>query len=94
MTWLRRNLSTAAQPELTLASDLAVALGAELSDTGTVAIDPSGQSSVSGLYVAGDAVTPVQSVAVAAGSGARAAYALNASLPGELPSRATTVRPV
>ncbi len=73
------------QPQLALASDLAVTLGAELTDTGTVAIDPAGQSSVSGLYIAGDAATPVQSVAVATGSGARAAYAVNASLLTELP---------
>ena len=68
------------QPQLGLASGLAVALGADLTDTGTVAIDPTGQSSVAGLYIAGDAATPVQSVAVATGSGARAAYAINASL--------------
>ncbi len=68
------------QPHLTLASDLAVSLGAELTETGTVAVDPTGESGVPGLYVAGDAATPVQSVAVAAGSGARAAYAMNASL--------------
>jgi thioredoxin reductase len=73
------------QPQLTLASDLAVTLGAELTDTGTVAIDPTGQSSVPGLYIAGDAATPVQSVAVATGSGARAAYAINASLLNQIP---------
>jgi thioredoxin reductase len=76
------------QPKLTLASDLAVTLGADLTDTGSVAVDVTGQSSVPGLYVAGDAVTPVQSVAVATGSGARAAYAINASLLSELPNPA------
>lgn len=68
------------QPELTLASDLATGLGAALTETGTVAVDATGLSGVPGLYVAGDAATPVQSVAVASGSGARAAYAINASL--------------
>jgi thioredoxin reductase len=68
------------QPTLTLATDLAIALGADLTDSGSVAVDATGQTSVSGLYVAGDAGATVQSVAVAAGSGARAAYAINASL--------------
>ena len=56
------------------------ALGAELTAAGTVEADPTGLSSVAGLYVAGDAATQVQSVAVATGSGARAAYAINAAL--------------
>jgi thioredoxin reductase len=68
------------QPKLSLASDLATTLGAALTDTGSVAVDATGQSTISGLYAAGDAGSPVQSVAVAAGSGARAAYAINASL--------------
>ena len=68
------------QPQLSLASDLAASLGADLTDAGSVGVDPAGQSSIAGLYAAGDAGTPVQSVAVAAGSGARAAYAINAEL--------------
>lgn len=68
------------QPRLELASDLAASLGADLTEAGTVATDETGLSSIAGLYVAGDAATPVQSVAVATGSGARAAYAINADL--------------
>jgi thioredoxin reductase len=68
------------QPKLSLASDLAEALGAELTDDGTIATDATGRSSIPGLYAAGDAATPVQSVAVATASGARAAYAINAEL--------------
>jgi thioredoxin reductase len=68
------------QPRLSLASGLASSLGAELTDSGSVAVDATGQSGVGGLYVAGDASSPVQSVAVATGGGARAAYAINASL--------------
>jgi thioredoxin reductase len=68
------------QPQLSLASDLAASLGADLADAGGVSVDPTGQSSIAGLYAAGDAGTAVQSVAVAAGSGARAAYAINAEL--------------
>ena len=68
------------QPQLSLASGLAASLGADLTDAGSVSVDPTGQSSIAGLYAAGDAGTAVQSVAVAAGSGARAAYAINAEL--------------
>ncbi len=68
------------QPNLSLTSELAVSLGAALTEVGSVDIDASGQSSVPGLYAAGDAGTPVQSVAIATGSGARAAYAMNAEL--------------
>lgn len=68
------------QPDLSLATDLGPSLGAALAPNGSVATDEAGQSSVSGLYAAGDAGSPVQSVAVATGTGARSAYALNASL--------------
>ncbi len=68
------------QPQLSLASDLAASLGADMTDSGSVGVDPAGQTAITGLYAAGDAGTPVQSVAVAAGSGARAAYAINAEL--------------
>jgi thioredoxin reductase len=68
------------QPKLELASDLAASLGADLHETGTVSVDDVGLSTVPGLYVAGDAATPVQSVAVATASGARAAYGINADL--------------
>jgi len=68
------------QPELSLASDLAPSLGAALTASGSVESEETGQSTVPGLYVAGDADAGVQSVAIATGSGARAAYALNADL--------------
>ena len=68
------------QPKLALASDLAMSLGATLTDVGSIETDAAGQTSVRGLYAAGDAGSTVQSVAVATGSGARAAYAINAEL--------------
>jgi thioredoxin reductase len=68
------------QPELALASDLAVSLGAALTQVASIETDAAGQTSVPGLYAAGDAGSTVQSVAVATGSGARAAYAINAEL--------------
>jgi thioredoxin reductase len=68
-------------PDFSLTSDLAVSLGAALTEVGNVETDAGGQSSVPGLYAAGDAGTAVHlSVAVATGSGARAAYAMNAEL--------------
>ena len=68
------------QPTLALASDLAASLGAALTEVGSVETDAAGQTSVRGRYAAGDAGATVQSVAVATGSGARAAYAINAEL--------------
>jgi thioredoxin reductase len=68
------------QPKLALASDLAVSLGAALTEVGSVETDAAGQTSVCGLYAACDAGSTVQSVAVATGTGARAAYAINAEL--------------
>jgi len=68
------------QPNLSLASDLATRLGAALTEIGSVETDAAGHTTVPGLYAAGDAGTTVQSVAVATGSGARAAYAINAEL--------------
>ena len=47
---------------------------------GSVETDAAGQTSVRGLYAAGDAGSTVQSVAVATGTGARAAYAINSEL--------------
>ena len=68
------------QPALSPASDLAPSLGAALTDAGTVEADETGRTAVPGLYAAGDAGAAVQSVAVATGTGARAAYAINAEL--------------
>jgi thioredoxin reductase len=75
------------QPELSLASDLGAALGAELTEAGGIEADGTGRTSVPGLYAVGDAGAEVQSVAVAVGSGAIAAYAIN----GELVTEDTTV---
>jgi thioredoxin reductase len=68
------------QPSLSLASDLASALGAALTEIGSIETDSAGQTTVPGLYAAGDAGTMLQSVAVATASGARAAYAINVEL--------------
>lgn len=68
------------QPDLSLASEIAPSLGAGLTEGGGIRTDETGLTTVPGLYVVGDAGAEVQSVAVAAGSGARAAYAINAGL--------------
>ena len=68
------------QPNLSLASDLATRLGAALTGIGSIETDAAGHTTVPGLYAAGNAGTTVQSVAVATGTGARAAYAINAEL--------------
>lgn len=74
------------QPELSLASEIAPSLGAALTPSGSVETGEAGQSTVPGLYVAGDAATEAKSVAIATGSGARAAYALNLELAMESPA--------
>ncbi len=61
-------------------SQLAVGLGCELNDKGTVRTGPYESTHVSGLYVAGDASRAVQWVVVAAAEGAEAAFAMNTDL--------------
>ena len=68
------------QVDLTLRSDMAAGLGARLATDGTIEVDASGATSVPGLRAAGDAALPPQSAAHAVGSGALAAYAINAEL--------------
>jgi thioredoxin reductase len=79
------------QPKLALPNDLARSLGADITDTGSVVVDATGESRIPGLFVAGDAGTAVQSVAVATGSGARAAYAINAALATNTETRTSEV---
>ncbi len=63
------------------ASNLAMKLGAEWDDRGSVIVSRGGQeSSVPGLFVAGDATRDVLQAVVAAGEGASAAVAINAKL--------------
>ncbi len=68
------------QPVVSLASELAGSLGAALTDKGTIETDEAGKTTVAGMYAAGDAGATIQSVAVATGTCARAAYAINAEL--------------
>jgi thioredoxin reductase len=61
-------------------SALATDLGAELTERGTVDVDAFGQTTVPGLYAAGDMSAATQQVAGAIADGSRAAGAINDSL--------------
>ena len=59
---------------------LAEAVGAELNDDGTVAVDGHGESSVDGLYAVGDLTPGHNQVPVAMGEGANAGLAIHKAL--------------
>ncbi|MBZ6496607.1 NAD(P)/FAD-dependent oxidoreductase [Natrinema longum] len=59
---------------------LAVSLGAELTDDGTVAVDDHGRTSVDGLYAVGDLTPGHNQVSVAMGQGAKAGIAIHKEL--------------
>jgi thioredoxin reductase len=61
-------------------SELAVHLGCELNDKGTIATGKYEKTHLPGLFVAGDASRAVQWVVVAAAEGAEAAFAINTDL--------------
>jgi len=61
-------------------SQLALSLGCEFNDKGTVLTGRYESTHLSGLYVAGDASRAVQWVVVAAAEGAEAAFAINTDL--------------
>jgi thioredoxin reductase len=61
-------------------SQLAIALGCEFNDKGTVRTGKYESTHLPGLYVAGDASRAVQWVVVAAAEGAEAAFAINTDL--------------
>ncbi|MDX6373830.1 MAG: hypothetical protein QOD98_2818 [Nocardioidaceae bacterium] len=61
-------------------SDLLAGLGCAMRETGWVVADPTGRTSVPGVWVAGNAVNPRAQVITAAGEGSSAAIAINADL--------------
>jgi len=61
-------------------SELAIQLGCELNEKGTVATGRFEKTHLPGLFVAGDASRAVQWVVVAAAEGAEAAFAINTDL--------------
>nr|MDQ2664214.1 FAD-dependent oxidoreductase [Candidatus Eremiobacteraeota bacterium] len=62
------------------ASSLAIALGCDVGENGALRVDSTSQTSVKGVYAAGDAVAPVHQVIFAAASGAQAAMSLTLDL--------------
>jgi len=58
-------------------TDLVRRLGLVLDDGGFVRTDENGQTSVHGIYAAGDLASPMQAAIFAAAAGTRAAYLLN-----------------
>jgi thioredoxin reductase (NADPH) len=62
-------------------SQLAIALGARCNETGNLHVDDKQQTSVEGLYAAGDVVTDLHQISVATGHAAIAATAIHNSLP-------------
>ena len=71
------------QPRQHLRGDLANRLGCQHTELGLIRTDEWGETSVEGVYAAGDAVTPIQQLSRAAASGTTAAIGLNRSLVGE-----------
>jgi thioredoxin reductase (NADPH) len=62
-------------------SDLASNLGARCNDVGCLEVDQKQQTSIEGIYAAGDVVSDLHQLAVAAGHAAIAATAIHRSLP-------------
>ena len=68
------------QPTQHLRSDLATRLGCQHSEVGLLRTDEWGETSIAGVYAAGDAVTPIQHLSWAAASGTTAAIGINQAL--------------
>ena len=67
-------------PRFVPSSDLLVRLGCETDGNGWVVVDPTGRTSVPGVWAAGNAVDPRAQVITAAGEGSAAAIALHNDL--------------
>ena len=77
------------RPRFVPNSDLLTSLGCEADENGWVVRDPTGRTTVAGVWVAGNAADPRAQVISAAGQGSAAAIALNADLVEEEVERAT-----
>jgi thioredoxin reductase len=62
------------------ADGLLTGLGCEVDEAGFVNVDPTGRTSVVGVWAAGNVVDPRAQVITSAGAGSAAAIALNADL--------------
>ena len=77
---IERRSALFVRPAQELASDLPRMLGCELTEAGHLRVGGDLQTSVPGVYAAGDATTPLQQIVVAAASGAQAAMMINREL--------------
>ncbi len=68
------------RPAQALTNDVPMQLGCELTEAGHIRVGADRQTSIPGVYAAGDATTPLQQIVVAAASGAEAAMMLNRDL--------------
>jgi thioredoxin reductase len=68
------------RPAQALASDVPVQLGCELTEAGLILAGADRQTSIPGVYAAGDAASPMQQILVAAAAGAEAAMMINRDL--------------
>ena len=68
------------RPRMVPDNDLLDGLGCAIDDNGWVVADPTGRTSVPGVWVAGNVANPRAQVITAAGEGSSAAIALNADL--------------
>ncbi|HET9441057.1 MAG TPA: NAD(P)/FAD-dependent oxidoreductase [Longimicrobiales bacterium] len=68
------------RPSQSVTNGIAEQLGCERTDKDLIAIDADGRTSVAGVYAAGDAVSPMQQIVIAAASGATAAMHINRDL--------------
>lgn len=80
--------------ELVLGTNLPQTLGCRISDTGEIAVDQTGKTSVPGVYAAGDASSFMHQSVAAAASGAMAAAAINGELNQEMWRNHQTANPV
>ena len=71
-------------------SELAVALGAKTNDVGCLEVDAHQQTTVDGVYAAGDVVSDLHQIAVATGHAAIAATHIHKSLPENYKGSLTT----
>jgi thioredoxin reductase len=78
------------RPRMVGNADLLTQLGAATDDHGWVVIDPTGRTSVPGVWAAGNAVNPRAQVITAAGEGSAAAIAINQDLVDEDVATAVT----
>jgi thioredoxin reductase len=77
---LVRRAAVFIRPRLVPNNDLMVSLGCDLDDSGWPARDAAGQTSIPGVWVAGNASNPRAQVITAAGEGSAVAIAINAAL--------------